>query len=137
MSERGRPFQRGNTFGRGRPRGSRNKVTTQAKNLLDTFGDTLMRKAIATALQGDTALMRLLVARLLTGCSGTSAKLGRLPLRTTGDLVKASEAVVHDVTTGKLAPDEGQKIIQILDAHRKAIETEELEKRIISLESKS
>jgi hypothetical protein len=136
MSQRGRPFQPGNTFGRGRPRGSGNKVATKLHDLLETYGDSLIRKSIAEALQGDTAMRRLLVTRLLAGCSGASAKLRRLPLRTAADVVKASEAVVHDITTGTLTPDAGQKIIQILDFHRKAIETQDLEKRISLLESK-
>jgi hypothetical protein len=137
MPNRGRPFQAGNTFGRGRPRGSRNKLSSVAKEMLVTYGDSLMRKAIADALQGDVATRRLLITRLLNAGSVPNRKLKNLPIRTAAEIVTVSEAMVHEVTAGQLTPDEGQKISHILDSHRKAIETANLEKRIAQLESKS
>jgi len=55
MATRGRPFEPGNKLGRGRPRGSRNKTTLVAGELLHSYALALMRKAIALALQGDIA----------------------------------------------------------------------------------
>lgn len=134
---RGRPFLPGNTSGRGRPPGSRNKQTTTPKNLLNRYGDSLMRKAIGDALQGDAPTRRLLLNCLLNADSAPNRKLKNLPVRTAADIVTASATVVHEVTAGRLASEKGQKVQQLLESHRRAIETANLAERIARLESKS
>ena len=42
-------FQPGNKLGRGRPRGSRNKVTTLTQELLNDHAPSITRKCIALA----------------------------------------------------------------------------------------
>ena len=49
----------------GRPRGSRNKATLAMEALLQEGADQLINKAMAMALEGDTAAMRLCLARIL------------------------------------------------------------------------
>jgi hypothetical protein len=71
---RGRPFERGNKFGRGRPPGSRNRKTTALQKLLDDYSPALLRKSVALALQGDVPLLRMFVDRMLPA----PAKIGRL-----------------------------------------------------------
>jgi hypothetical protein len=45
MSEvRGRPFQPGNSFGRGRPAGSRNKATIALQAMLEQHGEHILKK---------------------------------------------------------------------------------------------
>ena len=46
---RGAPFQPGNTFGRGRPKGSRNKSTQAALGLLEKHHESLMAKQLKAA----------------------------------------------------------------------------------------
>ena len=69
--KRGRPFEPGNKFGRGRPRGSRNKKAIELQQLLDEYLPALMRKAIAMALQGDVSLLRMLLDRKLPKAYGS------------------------------------------------------------------
>jgi hypothetical protein len=45
----GHRFARGNSFGKGRPQGSRNKVTIALRALLDEEGEQITRKAIEMA----------------------------------------------------------------------------------------
>ena len=47
MAKRGRPFEAGNKFGRGRPLGSRNKKTRLIEELLDENSESLLHKALA------------------------------------------------------------------------------------------
>ena len=49
----GHRFARGNSFGRGRPQGSRNKATIALQALLDEEGEQVTRKAIELAKAGD------------------------------------------------------------------------------------
>ena len=43
--KRGRPFEPGNHFGRGRPKGSRNKRSLVANELLIEHGEAIVRKS--------------------------------------------------------------------------------------------
>jgi hypothetical protein len=62
---RGRPFQPGNTFGRGRPAGSRNKSTYALQSMLDQHAEVILKTAARMALQGDKSAIRLCIERLL------------------------------------------------------------------------
>jgi hypothetical protein len=48
---RGRPFQ-ANTFGQGRPKGSRNKTTKKMQELLLKNGELLIQKSISSGPAG-------------------------------------------------------------------------------------
>ena len=61
---RGRPFQPGNQYGRGRPKGSRNKSTPAAQQLLEQYSEPIMRKCIAQALGGDVRALKLCLERV-------------------------------------------------------------------------
>jgi hypothetical protein len=61
---RGRPFQSGNQFGRGRPKGRRNRPKP-GDDLLDKFEPYLMGECIRRALkEGDRTALRLYVERV-------------------------------------------------------------------------
>jgi len=62
---RGRPFQPGNRFGRGRPKGSRNKRSAQAQEILDQYTEPLIKKCVSKALEGDTRALGLCLERIL------------------------------------------------------------------------
>ncbi len=53
------------------------------------------------------------------------------------DSVIAASAVLQAVARGELTPSEGNTVANVIDAHRRALETHELEKRIVALEGKS
>jgi hypothetical protein len=70
MAIRGRPFERGNKFGRGRPRGSRNQISQEARELLLTFKGTVVRKSVLEAAKkdnGDNRLLAKLLDHILNG----------------------------------------------------------------------
>ena len=76
---RGRPFEPGNKFGRGRPPGSRNKKTLLLQQLLDDHAPRLMLKALLMASGGDVQLLRLFLERTLPRLQDAPINLGRLP----------------------------------------------------------
>jgi hypothetical protein len=59
--KRGRPFEAGNEFGRGRPPGSRNQKTLVLQELLEEHAPALMRKALVMAMQGNVPLLKTLL----------------------------------------------------------------------------
>src|ERR1017187_1927801 len=75
---RGRPFEPGNKFGRGRPPGSRNRKAQALQKVLDEYTPALLRKSLAMALQGDVPLLKMFMDRRLPKSSGAPVRIGRL-----------------------------------------------------------
>lgn len=61
---RGRPFQPSNKYGRGRPKGSRNKATRAAQRLLEEHSEPLVRRCIIEAMKGNMPALRLCMERV-------------------------------------------------------------------------
>jgi hypothetical protein len=127
-------FEPGNTFGKGRPAGSRNKATEALQALLDGEGERITRKAVELALDGDTIALRLCLERLIPPVKERRVSLDVPKLERAGDIATALGTLLDAVATGEITPSEGQTIATLLEVQRKAIETAELEQRITRLE---
>jgi hypothetical protein len=136
MAQRGRPFQAGNKFGHGRPRGSRNKATKLAQEILFSRAEAIAAKVTSMALQGDGTAMKIVMDRICPVRRETAFKLGAMPTKTAADVSTASEKILAQVAGGKLTIPDAQGLSELLDKRRRAIETEELEQRLRALESK-
>jgi len=137
MAARGRPFEPGNKFGRGRPPGSRNKAV-KARELLDSYAEQLMKACLNNAVvKNDIKFMRLCMERAIPIRRDLPVKIGAMPLVTLADVNKASEKIWKMVTTGRVTPAQGESLMDMIERRRKVIETEELEKGIKLLESQA
>ena len=136
MPGRGKPFEPGNKLGRGRPRGSRNKTTQMAQALLNRFAEPIVRKCIASALKDDSKALQLCFDRILPARRELPMKIGKLPLGTAAELSKASELVTQKVAEGRITPGQGHAFAELLEQHRKIIETDDLDRRLQALEGK-
>jgi hypothetical protein len=133
MLKRGKSFEPGNQFGRGRPPGSRNKSGLRTKQLLQEHGHALLRKGILLALQGDTAMLRTLLDRILPRCREV-VKTGPLPMRTAADIVQAYDHLGDKLAKGQLTIGDVQGIIPLIEAKRRAMETRDFEARMLQYE---
>src|SRR6266568_6287714 len=131
---RGRPFQPGNKYGRGRPPGNRNKVARVCQDTLDNHAEALTKKCLVLAFQGNPTAMRLCMERLMPARRQRTLQFKLPPLKTIDNVAAASEAVVNGVARGQLTPVEGQAFSGMLEGRRRTIETEELAQRIRALE---
>ena len=131
---RGRPFQPGNKYGRGHPPGSRNKVARACQDTLDSHAETLTKKCLHMAFQGNTTAMRLCMERLMPARRHRTLQFKMPPVRTMADVATASESVLSGVARGQLTPAEGQAFSLMLEGRRRMIETQELDQRISALE---
>jgi hypothetical protein len=137
MSEkRGRPFQPGNKCGRGRPRGSRNKRTIQWEEMLSEHGEALVKKCVVMALQGDMAALRLCMERLVAPCKQSSAQFPLPSITTAAELVQAQAAVLEAFSHGQLTPSHAETMSDLLERHRRLLETEQIEARLQALEQR-
>ena len=131
---RGRPFPPGNKYGRGRPPGSRNKIVRVCQDTLDSHAETLTKKCLYLAFQGNPTAMRLCMERLMPARRQRALYFKLPPVKTIAEVAAASELVVSGVARGQLTPAEGQAFSGMLEGRRRMIETEELDQRIRALE---
>jgi hypothetical protein len=132
---RGKPFPPGNEFGKGRPRGSRNKSTVMAQELLNSHAESVVKKCLFMALQGDSRAMQLCMDRILPARRDAPVKLGKLPTATAAELSKSSEKVTRLVAEGKITPTQGQAMAELLEQRRRVIETEDIDARLKKMEA--
>lgn len=126
-------FAKGNRFG-GCKSGSRHKVTRAIEALLEGEAETLTRKAVEKALEGDTVALRLCLDRLAPPRKDSPVSISLPQVDGLKDAVQASAIVVQAVSKGEITPGEGVRVISLLSAHRALIETCDLEARITALE---
>ena len=134
MTKRGRPFEPGNTFGRGRPRGSRNKSMLLVQQLLDQYMDPLLRKSVMMALQGNVLMLKTLLQPLLAGYRSSATKLGKLPTSTVEELSKASALVFKQAAAGKLSTHDALQFAKLIEVQGRLIQVGDLERRLRALE---
>jgi len=132
--KRGRPFEPGNQFGRGRPKGSRNKRSSIVKQMLDESSESIMRKAIAQALEGDVAMLRTLLGYMLPPPKELPCDTGPLPMGTVEELSQSFDATLKRVASGRITLSQAGEIFDRIEARRRLIETQELEGRMSALE---
>ena len=96
----------------------------------------LLKRAIQNE---DIRAARLLIDRVLGRPRGEPLPLAALQLsgeiKTAADVRRASGEILDGVVGGTLSPEDGQRAATVLDATRKAIETEDLEKRLAEIEA--
>jgi hypothetical protein len=128
MASRGRPFEPGNKFGQGRPRGSRNKTTLLAQEMLHSQAPTIVNKCLELALEGDAVALRLCLERVAPVRSIRPVNLGSLPTSTVAELSQASDLVLRKVLSGELTILEARGMAQLIADRRKVLLLEEEEK---------
>ena len=128
-------FAPGNKIGKnGRPQGSRNKATLAIEKLLEGEAEALTRKAIELAKDGDMQALRLCMERLCPPRRDSPVSVPLPKVKTAADASKAMASVLEAVAEGDITPSEGTAIASIIEHHRRAIETTQIEERLRTLE---
>lgn len=130
-----KPGQSGNP--KGRPRGSLNKTTKAVLALMEGEAEEITRAAIGAAKGGDMTAVRLILDRLVPTVKERTVALPGLPDTTTAaGIASAQQHILEAVAIGALTPGEASTLAGIIEARRKAMETQELEERLSALEGK-
>ena len=134
--QRGRPFRKGQSGNpRGMASGSRHRTTLILDRIGADAGASVLRAVVQAAERGDMAAARIVLDRAWPARRGRPVRLELPELRAAADLAAALGAVAGAVGRGDLSPEEGAAVAAVLEAQRKAIETQELERRIAALEA--
>ena len=118
------PGQSGNPAGK--PRGARNHATRLLEALMSEQAEAVVQAVIDAARGGDIAAARLILERLVPVRKGRPVALDLPPLHTAADARAALGATIDAMAAGELSPEEAATIAGVVDAARKAIETEDL-----------
>jgi hypothetical protein len=132
--KRGRPFEPGNKFGRGRPKGSPNKKTQLAQKIFDDNAPAIMALAINTSRE-DRPMLRMLAAHIVPQRRDLPIKLGKLPLKTFKDLDQASEDILNKAGSGKISLSEALDVFSMIETRRRVLIGVELERRLSAIEN--
>lgn len=128
-----KPGQSGNPAGK--PKGTRHRATQLAAALLEGEIEGVVRKTIELALAGDVAALRLVLERILAPVRDRPATFALPAIEGTEDAVRASVALVAAVAGGQLTPSEAASVAAVLEAHRKALELNDIARRVAALEA--
>ena len=121
----------------GKPKGARNRATMAAETLLEGEAENLTRKAIEKALEGDSVALKLCLDRILPRRREAPIFFKMPKFQTASDLPKITEALLRAVSVGEILPHQARSVAEILENHRRTLETQEMEQRIIALEKEA
>ena len=134
-NQRGRPFQKGQSGNPGgKPPGTRARVTVLAEKLIEDQHDDIMKAVIERAKGGDPTAMRLCVERLVPVRKGRPVTFDLPPVKTAADIAGAVGELARAMAAGELTIDEASSAASVIEMHRRAIETTEIELRLQRLE---
>ncbi len=120
----------------GPAKGTRHKITMLAEKLLEDDRDDIVRAVIAAAKGGDPTAMRLCIERLIPVRKGRPVMFDLPPVKTAADIVGAIGEVARAMAAGELTTDEASAAASVIEMHRRAIETTEIEVRVQKLEER-
>lgn len=119
----------------GKPKGAKNKITRVAEALLEGEAEALTRKAIDQALAGDTVALRLCLERIAPVRKDRAIAINMPTVTGVEDHPHAVASIMNAVASGEITPAEGQSLSAVLEQHRRAVETCEIDARLRALEA--
>jgi Family of unknown function (DUF5681) len=132
---RGRPFEPGRSGNpNGRPKGSRNRITRAAQELIDDQAEGLVAKAIEKGLAGDSNMLRVLLSRIVPPQRARTVELGLPDIKTLADASAASAVVLAACSGGEISPAEAEVFMAVIATRVSFIEKTDLEARLIVVE---
>ena len=133
---RGRPFEPGNKFGKGRPAGSRNKATLVLEALIDDEGEDVVRAMVTQAKAGNMGAARALLDRLVPSRKDRPVPLTLPPITCLSDAVDGLGEILDGLAMGEITPMEAHSVMGVLAGYVKILEATEFEQRLAALEEK-
>jgi len=130
----GRPFAKGQSGNpAGRALGSRNAATQLAEALLDGEAEALTRKLVERALEGDPAMLKLAVERIVPRRARTHPVA--LPeINAAADFAPAMRAIARAAAEGAITPFDAAELARMVETALRAVEASEFDQRLAALE---
>ena len=118
----------------GKPKGARHRTTLAVERLLEGEAKEIGRKAVELAKSGDTVALRLCLERIAPVRKGRPIALALPVMLTPADVTTAMSAIISQMAEGEITPEEAAVAASVIETKRKALETEELDRRLSVIE---
>jgi hypothetical protein len=129
------PFEPGKSGNpAGKLKGTRNRTTIAVEARLDGEADTITRKAIELAKDGDLPALRLCLDRIAPPRKDRPVHFDFPPVSSAADAAKAAAALLEAVAVGDLTPAEASELGKLIEAYIKALEATDFAERLDKLE---
>ena len=115
----------------GKKLGTLNK-RTQLSKLLEPHAEKLINKTVELALKGDVNALRLCIERLIpkTTSQPIQFDFNAIDLENINNLSMLGKTIISSVAAGFILPEEGQKLMAIVDSQRKLIEHVDMNRKL-------
>ncbi len=122
----------------GNPRGRQKGARHAALLALDAIGSEAAREVLTRVVDAakadDMRAAEILLRRVWPERKGRPVKFDLPAINAAPDVPKALSSVIAAMASGEISPDEASVIAGVIESKRKAIETEELDRRLTALE---
>ena len=119
----------------GRVPGTRNRATMIMEQLFDGASSDVSKKALAEAMNGDGATLRLIVRSLIGPRRHRASSFALPELRSAADVAPAIAAIAAAAAEGAISTGEACEMSQVVERYTRALAAEEIETRLQRLES--
>jgi hypothetical protein len=100
------------------------------------YGEQVAARVIKRASDGDMTAARLVLDRIAPPRRGRPVRLKLPEISDAVSLMAAHAALLHEVASGKLTPEEAEPVSAMPGAYLKTVETVDIDRRVRDLESK-
>jgi hypothetical protein len=129
----GKPFTAGNRYGKGRPPGSRNKMTLLRQKLM-AEAPAIFRTICKQAKQGDPSAQRLFAERIYPQTREWPLNFKLPQIRTQDDVREAYNIVLEETAGGRVTTAQAERLINMVEAVSRMLDSQELGARMGTLE---
>lgn len=131
----GRPFQAGRSGNpAGKPKGTRHHATLLADQLLANDIEAVVAKVVKAAKAGNMSAAKLILDRVAPPRKGRPTAIALPDVSTPNGVTTALAAVVRAMADGMISTDEAAAVAAVIETQRRAIETEQLQVRLLAIE---
>jgi len=132
---RGRPFPVGHSGNpKGKAPGTRNHITQLAERLMGDDVEAVVKKVVGAAKAGDMTAARLILDRVLPPRRGRPVAIALPDVKSPTDVIGALTNIIAAMGAGAISAEEASAMCTVIDSQRQAIETEQLEARLLAIE---
>ena len=119
----------------GRVTGTRNRATMIMEQLFDGASSDVSKEALAQAMNGDGATLRLIIRSLIGARRHRASSFTLPPLSNAADVAPAIAAIAAAAAEGAISTAEACEMSQVVERYIRALAAEEIENRLRRLES--
>ena len=120
----------------GKPAGTRSKSTQLLLALMQDGAQKITQAVIDAAQGGDLMAAKIILDRVMPPAKERPVHVELPDTSTSEGVAAAQNAILQAVAAGELLPGEASTLSAIVEAKRRAIETQELTERITQLENR-